>query len=85
METCAVTRLSLSEFGDIRSEVKQAMVNLPGHLRTCYFFELHLQVKLQSYFGITDVDKLKLLSESDPNEVGDEKNLLPLESLLIAY
>ena len=50
----------------------QEMVQLPQHLRTRYYFEQSLEVKIQTYFGINDPEKLKRVSRSDPFKVGDE-------------
>ena len=50
----------------------QEMVQLPEHLKTRYYFEQSLEVKIQIYFGINDPEKLKRVSKSDPFKVGDE-------------
>ena len=73
IETCSVTGISLSELADVRCEVMQEMLELPEHLRSRYFFEQSLEVKLQQYFDINDTDKLKQVSHSDPYKLGDEE------------
>ena len=70
--TCSITGISLKELTDVRREVMQEMVQLPEHLRTRYYFEQSLEVKIQIYFGINDPEKLKRVSRSDPFKVGDE-------------
>ena len=70
--TCSITGISLKELTDVRHEVMQEMVQLPEHLRTRYYFEQSLEVKIQIYFGINDPEKLKRVSKSDPFKVGDE-------------
>ena len=70
--TCSITGISLKELTDVRREVMQEMVQLPEHLRTRYYFEQSLEVKIQIYFGINDPEKLKRVSKSDPFKVGDE-------------
>ena len=70
--TCSITGISLKELMDVRREVMQEMVQLPEHLRTRYYFEQSLEVKIQIYFGINDPEKLKRVSKSDPFKVGDE-------------
>ena len=62
----------MKELTDVRHEVMQEMVQLPEHLRTRYYFEQSLEVKIQIYFGINDPEKLKGVSKSDPFKVGDE-------------
>ena len=57
--TCSITGISLKELMDVRREVMQEMVQLPEHLRTRYYFEHSLEVKIQIYFGINDPEKLK--------------------------
>ena len=70
--TCSITGISLKELTDVRHEVMQEMVQLLEHLRTRYYFEQSLEVKIQIYFGINDPEKLKRVSKSDPFKVGDE-------------
>ena len=70
--TCSITGISLKELTDVRREVMQEMVQLLEHLRTRYYFEQSLEVKIQIYFGINDPEKLKRVSKSDPFKVGDE-------------
>ena len=48
------------------------MVKLPQQLRMRYYFEQSLEAKIQTYFGINDLEKLKRVSRSDPFKVGDE-------------
>ena len=70
--TCSITGISLKELTAVRHEVMQEMVLLAEHLRTRYYFEQSLEVKIQIYFGINDPENLKRLSRSDPFKVGDE-------------
>ena len=70
--TCSITGMSLKELTDVRHEVMQEMVQLPEHLRSRYYFEQSLEVKIQMYFGINDPEKLKTVSKKDPYKVGDE-------------
>ena len=70
--TCSITGISLKELTDVMHEVLQEMVQLTEHLRTRYYFEQSLEVKIQIYFGINDPEKLKRVSKSDPFKVGDE-------------
>ena len=72
VDTCSITGISLSELSHVRCEVMKEMVQFPQHLRTRYYFEQSLEVKVQTYFGISDPQKLKKLSASDPFKVGDE-------------
>ena len=44
--TCSVTGVSLSELADVQCEVMQEMLELPEHLRSRYFFEQSLEMKL---------------------------------------
>ena len=72
VDTCSITGISLSELSHVRCEVMKEMVQFPQHLRTRYYFEQSLEVKVQTYFGISDPEKLNKFSTSDPFKVGDE-------------
>ena len=64
--TCSITGLSLSELANVRCEVMQEILRLPQHLRSRYYFEQSLEVKVQRYFNINDPVKLKEMSRKDP-------------------
>ena len=44
--TCSITGISLKELMDVRHEVMQEMVQLLEHLKTRYYFEQSLEVKI---------------------------------------